>query len=180
MSFGHCFKSSLLNADDIKHRHILVVIKSYHHFTGIRMDFDIWLFESQPWVPARYPKPWLGSMDVYSPRYGNNRSCPIPIYCCFLLKTLNGAVDTLSRFIKYQVIIELFAFFSPPARWGSLDFNQGATPSPSPPPPLCCLDLPCQLRMLWATHGPEYMPKRMPDIIADRINAGKNVRSDAR
>jgi hypothetical protein len=73
MSFGHCFKSSLMNADDIKHLH-MVIIKSYHHLTGIRMDFDIWLFESQPLVPARYPKPWLGSMDVYSPRYGNNRS----------------------------------------------------------------------------------------------------------
>ena len=87
MSFGHCFKSSLLNADDIKHLHILVIIKSCHHFTGIRMDFDIWLFES--------PKPWLGSMDVYSPRNGNNRSWPIPIYCFFLLKALNGAVEIL-------------------------------------------------------------------------------------
>ena len=52
--------------------------------------------------------------------------------------------------------------FSPPARWGSLDFNKGATPPffllplLVPPPSSTLSFLLCQLRMQWANLGPEH------------------------
>ena len=70
-----------------------------------------------------------------------------------------------------------FCFYAPAEGLSIL-----TAPSPSPPPPLCCLDLLCQLWMLWTTPGPEpntcqecqiemseYVPDRMSEYFFCQI-----------
>ena len=63
---------------------------------------------------------------------------------------------------------------SPPARWESLDFNKGTTPSsPSFPSSSPCSYRP-RYRRLWSGPGPELMPERIPDRMPEK-NARQNA-----
>ena len=93
------------------------------------------------------------------------------------------------RFVSFSfkktILFLCLSIFSQPARWGSVDFNKGAThflPRSFLPPIL----YPCQMqwsspgppnhqpRMLWSVPGPERMPERMPERTPDRQNIRKN------
>ena len=108
---------------------------------------------------------------------------------------------TFFRYMVFKIINVFFKewfnrLFSPPTRWGSLDFNEGATPPPSSPPPsssplplaptpapscphlrlLSALSC-CQLVVTagcaseqWRAPGPEPMPERRPDRMPERMS----------